>query len=294
MLYPGALNRLLAALIVAASALPAAASGPEALPELPALSFSTLPRDAEPAAIDAVDAEPESVCVLPIRSVAQGPSDSCRARLASARPAVAALPGQDGLLTMLDAVLGGSWPANEGACESLARRAESADLLREMPAAEVAGSICRENGLPCVEVRRSGEVASGCGAQAIAAPVSSFAAGAEPAAQAAVAATQPPYSRAFRISEGYAWGGLAFDLATTARAISLGGREVGIYRVVGNRNTAGIVLFAAGFEAVMTLMTRRSYRQGHTKLAATMNFLRGSMHLGAGAHNLNVIRQMSR
>ena len=83
-------------------------------------------------------------------------------------------------------------------------------------------------------------------------------------------------------------------MATTARGISLGASEAGIYRVVGDRNTAGILVMAAGVEALLTFISRRSYRDGHHGLATTLNFIRGSVHGAAGAHNAILIRQAGR
>lgn len=105
---------------------------------------------------------------------------------------------------------------------------------------------------------------------------------------------KPTYDKWFRASEMYAWGATGFDGVTTAKGISLGAQEVGVYRVVGARNTTGILITAGAVEVGLTLLSRKLYRDGHRKLATGVNFLRGSVHVGAGVNNLGVISQLQR
>lgn len=284
-------------LLSAALACPPA--GAEGLPEFPtevSAAASMAGQEPPPEVGAAREAPSESVCVVPVSSEQPPASSACRGDLAASRATVAAAPGQEGLLSALDAVVEGAWPVSEAGCRVVLERARAAQVLRPMSAEDVAGAVCRETGLSCLELESTGSVASGCGASASpAVPIDSvplMSAVERPFRQAAT--KKEGYSRAFRISEAFAWGGTAFDMGTTAKGMSLGASEAGIYRVVGERNTAGVLLMGAGVEVAFTFLSRAVYRGGHKKFATALNLIRGSVHVAAGTHNLGVIRQLQR
>lgn len=94
-------------------------------------------------------------------------------------------------------------------------------------------------------------------------------------------------------SVGYNAAGTAFDFVTTVGVIDRGGGELNpILAVFGRRNKAGVVGLGAGIQTTISLVNHFFvYKRGHPKLAATLNFVQGSLHFGVGLHNRGVCRE---
>ena len=82
------------------------------------------------------------------------------------------------------------------------------------------------------------------------------------------------------------YGGLAVDLGTTERAISRGAVEMNPALGQGRGQRMGV---AIGGTVLVDLVTR-GMRREHPRFARVLNFLVGSVHVGAGAWNWGQVR----
>jgi hypothetical protein len=98
----------------------------------------------------------------------------------------------------------------------------------------------------------------------------------------------PEYgSKAYTESRFVLYGGLAFDLGTSEVAMRAGAEEM---NPILGQNRYRRVGLAVGLTIATDLLTRSLARDGHSKLATTLNFIAGGLHVGAGAWNIKQTR----
>ncbi len=79
------------------------------------------------------------------------------------------------------------------------------------------------------------------------------------------------------------YGGMAWDLGTTEVILKSGGRELNPVLGQSPYRRVGLVI---GTTVAADLATRWFRKNGHPKAAAVINFAFGSVHIGAGIHNV--------
>jgi len=93
----------------------------------------------------------------------------------------------------------------------------------------------------------------------------------------------------YEVSRGAMYAGLAFDLATTERALNHGFYEA---NPLLGQNRLQRISIASGTVLLTDWFTHQLARNGHPKLATVTNFIVGGAHIGAAAHNFVITRQL--
>ncbi len=109
-----------------------------------------------------------------------------------------------------------------------------------------------------------------------------------PAALQAQSNSERPHSKVYTASRITLYSGLAWDLGTTEVILKAGGREL---NPVLGQNPYRRIGLAIGSTVAVDFATRWFRKNGHPKAATVINFVFGSVHIGAGIHNVRAIRR---
>jgi hypothetical protein len=98
----------------------------------------------------------------------------------------------------------------------------------------------------------------------------------------------PVYGQsAYTTSRITLYSGLGFDLGTTEVILKSGGRELNPVLGQSPYRRVGV---AIGSTVVVDVATKWLRKNGHPRAATVINFVFGSVHIGAGVHNIRGIR----